>query len=51
MYEVSDVAELLHMSYRGVLLLIKQERIKAVRIGKKYLISKDEIDRVLREGV
>ena len=50
-YEVDEVAEMLHMSYRGVLLMIKQGRIRAVRVGKKYLISKDELDRIMREGV
>jgi excisionase family DNA binding protein len=51
MLKVQDAADELRMSYRGVLLLIHQNRIKAVKIGKRWLISVDEIARIKREGV
>lgn len=50
MYTVQTVADILHMSYRGVLRLIKQGRIKAVKVGKQWLVSELELERVKREG-
>ena len=50
MYTVEQIAEMLHMSYRGVLRMIKQSRIKAVKIGKQWLVSEAELERVKREG-
>ena len=50
MYTIYEVAKILHMSYRGTLSLIKQGRINAVKIGKQYLVSDVEIDRIMKEG-
>ena len=50
MLNAHDVAKISDMSYRGVLLLIKQGRIKAVKVGKKWLVSEEEIERIKREG-
>ena len=50
-YTAKQVAEILHMSHRGVLLLIRQGRIKAVQVGRKKLISEDELMRIMKEGV
>lgn len=50
-YTAKQVAEILHLTHRGVLLLIKQKRIKAVRIGRRWIIKEDEIKRIMEEGV
>ena len=50
MYTAEQVAEIMHMSYRGVLRLIKQSRIKAVKVGKQWLVSEEELARIKREG-
>lgn len=50
-YTAKQVAEILHLTHRGVLSLIKQKRIKAVRIGRRWIIKEDEIKRIMEEGV
>ena len=50
LYTVVELSEILHMSYRGVLRLIKQGRIKAIKIGKQYLVPQDEFERITKEG-
>jgi excisionase family DNA binding protein len=50
MNEIKTVAKELHLSYRGVLNMIKQGRINAVKIGKRYLVSDEELARVKKEG-
>jgi len=50
-YTAQQIAEILHMSHRGVLLLINQGRIKAVRVGRKWLVSEEELLRIMEEGV
>jgi len=50
MYEIKDVAKELHLSYRGVLNMIKQGRITAVKIGKRYLVSEQELERIKKVG-
>lgn len=50
MYTVQELADVLRMSYTGVLKLIKENKIKAVKIGKVWRISQEEYDRVMKEG-
>jgi excisionase family DNA binding protein len=50
MHTIQEVADILYMSYGGVLRLVRLGRIKAVKVGKRYLVSDDEIARIKREG-
>lgn len=50
-YTAKQAAEILHMSHRGILHLINQKRIKAVKVGRKWLIPEEEIFRIKEEGV
>lgn len=50
MYSAEELAKILHMSYRGVLLLIRQGRINAVQVGKRWLVSEEELRRISEEG-
>jgi len=50
MYTIQQLEEILHMSYRGILRLIHQSRIKAVKVGKQWLISEEELATIKREG-
>ena len=50
MLTAQEMSVILHMSYRGVLKLIKQKRIKAVKVGKQWLISRSEAERIEKEG-
>lgn len=51
MLTVEEVATELRLSYRKVLSLIHEEKIKAIRIGRKFLIKEAELNRVKREGI
>lgn len=50
MYNPVELAKILQLSYRGVLLLVRQGRIKAVRIGKQWMTTPEELARIQREG-
>lgn len=45
-YTVEEVSALLKTTIRTVREMIKTGKIKAVKIGKEYRISKNEIDRL-----
>jgi len=47
---IEQVAEYLKLSYRGVLLLIKAKRINAVKVGKRWLITDEELERIKKMG-
>ncbi len=47
---VEQVAPQLHMNPAGVRRLIRLGKLQAVKVGKRYLIAQEEVDRVLREG-
>lgn len=49
--QVEEVANIFSVHYRTVLLWIKQKRLKAIRIGKRYYISDDEIQRIKCNGI
>ena len=51
MKTVKEVAELLNVYYRTIHLWIKQGKIKAKQVGRKYLITQEEIDYILENGL
>lgn len=50
MLSLSTVARLLDVSVSTVRRMIKDKRIKAVRIGKQWKIAQEELKRILEEG-
>lgn len=51
MYRPDEVAFQLGLSRRQIYLWIQRQRIKAQRFGTSVRISREEFDRLLREGV
>lgn len=51
MKTVKEVAEIFNVYFRTVHLWIKQGKIKATQVGRKYLISEEEIDFVKKNGL
>ena len=49
-YTVEEVATLLRTTIRTVRSMISAGKIKAVKVGKEYRISKEEYDQFLRCG-
>lgn len=47
---VAEVAETLRVSTMTVYRLIKAEELRAVRVGRSYRLSEDEVDRYLARG-
>lgn len=47
---VDEAAGELRMSAHGIRRLIRQGRIRAAKVGKQYLITRAEVNRVLTEG-
>lgn len=50
MFTSQEAAPLLRLSPESVRRLIREGRIKAVKIGKRYLIAPAEIERIKAEG-
>ena len=50
LYTIEEFAEMFKMSRSGVLLMIRSDRIHAVKVGRQWLISQEEVDRVTKEG-
>jgi excisionase family DNA binding protein len=49
-YTVKQVAEMLRVHVVTVRAQIKKRNIKAVKVGRHYLIFEDEVNRLLKEG-
>jgi excisionase family DNA binding protein len=48
-YTIEEVAELLRVSTPTVRKLIKEKRLKAVRVGVQLRIKKEDLDRFLEQ--
>ena len=48
---VKEVAKLLNISEKTLYKWIKENRVKAVRMGALLRITKDEVDKILERGV
>lgn len=48
---LKEVSEVLGLHYNTVLKYVTAGLIHAVKIGKSYRVSEDEIDRIKREGI
>ena len=46
----AEAAKVLRMSARGLTHLLRSGRMRAVKVGRRWLIPKDEVIRVLTEG-
>lgn len=51
MYTVQQVCEYLHTSVTTMYAWIKAGKIKAVKIGRFWYISKTEIERITQQGI
>lgn len=51
MVNLKDACKRLDISYSTVLKYVKMGLIKTIRMGRKYRIPEEEIERVLREGI
>ena len=49
-YTVKKIAEMLKVHVMTIRRQIQKGNIKAVKVGRQYLIFEDELDRVLKEG-
>jgi len=49
-YSAKEVAKILDISYKTLTRLINTGRIKAIKIGTQYRITKQELERILEEG-
>lgn len=49
-YTVKQVAEILRVHVDTIRRQIRKGNIRAIRVGKHYLILEDEVNRLLEEG-
>ena len=50
-YTIKEITGILKMDPSNIRKYLRQGKIKGVKIGKKWLITEEELKRVLREGV
>jgi excisionase family DNA binding protein len=51
MKTAKEVAEIFNVYHRTVHLWIKQGKMRATKVGKKYQISQEEIDYIKKNGL
>ena len=51
MYKIREVAELLSLHPKTVEKLARDKKIKSVKIGRDFRITREEIERIKKEGV
>ncbi|HPS22675.1 MAG TPA: helix-turn-helix domain-containing protein [Methanoregulaceae archaeon] len=49
-YTTEEVADLLKISAKTVREMIKSKRLEAVRVGKEYRITEDQIRKYIKEN-
>jgi len=49
-YTIEEVAEMLKVVYMTVYRWIKQGKLKAFRVGKKYMIKKSDIEALVEKS-
>ena len=48
-YEAEELAKMLKVSYWTILRWIRQKSIQGHRVGKRYLVSREAVDRYIAE--
>ena len=51
MYSLTEAADKVDVHVNTIRRWIKEGKIKAVKMGKNWKISEDELERVLKEGI
>ena len=46
-YELGDVADVVHVSYRTLLQYVKDKRLRAVKIGGRWKVSEENLRRFI----
>ncbi|WKZ30399.1 MAG: helix-turn-helix domain-containing protein [Candidatus Dojkabacteria bacterium] len=49
-YTIEEVAEMLKVVYMTIYRWIKQGKLKAFRVGKKYMIKKSDIEALIEKS-
>lgn len=47
-YYLKDLEKILRVSNRSLLRYIKADKLKATRIGKRYMVTRENLDKFLR---
>lgn len=47
---VEETAEALRLSGEGLRRMLRLGRVKSVKIGRRYFVSREEVNRIKREG-
>jgi len=50
-YTLQEIAEILKISEITIYRYIKKGKIKAIKIGKKWRIKSEELERILKDGI
>ena len=49
-YTVQEVADLLHLTTRTIYKYIKEGKITASKVGRKYFVKQEELERLLQDN-
>ena len=49
-YSIEEISEILKVSYETVYKMVRDNKIKAVKVGVQWRVRREEVERVLVEG-
>ncbi len=49
-YDLKEVAQILSVSNRTLLRYIDSGKLKATKLGKKYIVTKESLEKLIRDG-
>jgi excisionase family DNA binding protein len=50
MYTLKEVRNIVKVSYPTILGLIRSNKLRAIRVGGRWRVAKEELDRLIRDG-
>jgi excisionase family DNA binding protein len=51
LYTLKEIADILKLDYMTIWTMVRDGRIKAIKMGYAWRISQDELDRIMKEGI
>ncbi len=48
-YTIKEIMEIIPLSYAYIIDLIRHKKLKAVKVGRNYIVAKDELNRFIAE--
>ena len=51
LYTLQEVADILHVTRKTIYNYMKAKKIKAIKVGRTYRVTQEELNKYLTEGI